>query len=197
VTDAFFLAEPEESDASRRLFAANLEADGFVWNYTRLWSWRPELLEQFVALRLGLMAASALTDRDFAVLVAATASSLGDSYCSFAWGEKLAKLSDGETAAAVLSGAQPPEGLSEREAALADWARQVVRDPNGAGAADVERLRATGLDDRAIFDATLFVALRLAFSTVNDALGTTPDPQLVARVPEPVRRTVTWGRQPG
>ena len=194
MADASFLPDPPETDAARRLFDADVGAHGYVWNFTRLWSWRPELLEQFVALRLGLMEASSLTDRDFAVLVAATASTLGDSYCSFAWGEKLTKLSDADTAAAVLAGTPQPEGLSAREAALGEWARQVVRDPNATSGADVERLRAAGLNDREVFDATLFVALRLAFSTVNDALGTTPDTQLVDRVPEPVRRTVTYGR---
>jgi uncharacterized peroxidase-related enzyme len=189
-----FLPDAPESDGARRLFAADLDAHGYVWNFTRLWAWRPELLEQFVALRLGLMEASTLTDRDFAVLVAATASTLGDSYCSFAWGEKLTKLSDADTAAAVLAGTAQPEGLNTREAALGEWARQVVRDPNATSDADVDRLREAGLDDREVFDATLFVALRLAFSTVNDALGTTPDTQLVDRVPDPVRRTVTYGR---
>ena len=140
------------------------------------------------------MEASSLTDRDFAVLVAATASTLGDSYCSFAWGEKLTKLSDADTAAAVLAGTPQPDGLSAREATLGDWARQVVRDPNVTTAADVGRLRDAGLDDREIFDATFFVALRLAFSTVNDALGAAPDPQLVDRVPEAIRQTVTYGR---
>jgi uncharacterized peroxidase-related enzyme len=196
VADASFLTEPPESDAARRLFDDDRKEDGYVWNVTRLWAWRPELLEQFVALRTGLMQAWTLTDRDRAVLVAATASTLGDSYCSFAWGDKLATLTDDTTAAAVLAGEPRPEGLDAREAALGEWARQVVRDPNGATSADVDRLRAAGLDDREIFDATFFVALRLAFSTVNDALGAPPDTQLVERVPEPVRRTVTYGRQP-
>jgi uncharacterized peroxidase-related enzyme len=191
-----FLPEAPESETSQRLFDADRDAHGYVWNFTRLWGWRPDFLEQFVALRLGLMEASTLTDRDFAVLVAATASTLGDSYCSFAWGEKLTKLSDADTAAAVLAGTPQPDGLNEREAALGEWARQVARDPNGTTAADVTSLRAAGLDDREIFDATFFISLRLAFSTVNDALGAAPDPQLVERVPAPVRRTVTYGRQP-
>jgi len=189
-----FLPDAPESETSRRLFDADHDAHGYVWNFTRLWAWRPDFLEQFVKLRLDLMEASALTDRDFAVLVAAAASTLGDSYCSFAWGEKLTKLSDADTAAAVLAGTPQPDGLSEREAALGEWARQVVRDPNATTGAGVDRLRTAGLDDREIFDATLFVALRLAFSTVNDALGASPDPQLVDRVPDPVRRAVTYGR---
>ena len=41
---------------------------------------------------------------------------------------------------------------------------------------------------RQIFAITTFVALRLAFSTVNDALGARPDRELADAVPEPVRR---------
>ena len=36
---------------------------------------------------------------------------------------------------------------------------------------DVEALRSAGIADQEIFHATAFVALRLAFSTVNDPLG--------------------------
>jgi hypothetical protein len=53
-----------------------------------------------------------------------------------------------------------------------------------------------GYDDRAILGITLYVALRLAFSTVNDALGAQPDAELAATVPTEVRDAVTWGRPP-
>ena len=39
-----------------------------------------------------------------------------------------------------------------------------------------------------------FAALRIAFSTVNDALGTAPDRQLGVEVPAEVRDAVTFGR---
>ena len=42
-----------------------------------------------------------------------------------------------------------------------------------------------------IFEATAFVAFRLAFSTVNDALGAQPDWQLVAAAPQRVRAAVS------
>jgi hypothetical protein len=38
------------------------------------------------------------------------------------------------------------------------------------------------------------VALRLAFSTVNDALDARPDRELGKSVPAGVREAVTWGR---
>jgi hypothetical protein len=61
-------------------------------------------------------------------MVAATAAARGDSYCSLAWGTKLANLSDAATAAQVIRGEH--ENLFGREAALARWSRRVVDDPN-------------------------------------------------------------------
>ena len=188
-----FLDEPPRTEEAEAAFAGDREADGYVNNHTRLWSWRPDLRQAFVELRSGLMDSSALTDRDLAVLVAATVSERGDSYCSLAWGARLAGLSDDATAARVLSGGP---GATEREAVLADWARSLVRDPNATAPEDVERLRAVGLGDREIFEATAFVAFRLAFSVVNDALGAAPDKQLADAAPAAVRAAVDFGRPP-
>jgi len=58
------------------------------------------------------------------------------------------------------------------------------------------QLREVGLGDREIFEATSFIAFRLAFSTVNDALGAAPDKQLVDEAPELVRAAVSYGRPP-
>ena len=99
------------------------------------------------------------------------------------------------SAAAVLSGGEGA-ALTARDRALADWARKVVADPNSTTRDDVQALRATGLDDRAIFEATAFIAFRLAFSTVNDALGAAPDWQLVHAAPQEVSAAVTYGRAP-
>ena len=190
-----FLGEPPVTDEAAALFDAERDEDGYVWNVTRLWCWRPDLYAAFAALRRDLMSSPRLTDREWALLVTATASEITDSYCSFAWGARLAKLSGDETAAQVIAGTAPP-ALTEREAALVEWARRIVRDPNGTTQDDVARLRDVGLDDQAIFEATAFVAFRLAFSTVNDALGAAPDKQLADDVPEAVRAAVTYGRPP-
>ena len=69
-----------------------------------------------------------LTFRDKAILVTAAASTLGDSYCSMAWGRRLAAASDGETAAAVVA-AKDPDTLTDRERTMATWARRLARDP--------------------------------------------------------------------
>jgi uncharacterized peroxidase-related enzyme len=194
-TQASYLPDPPSDEAVEEAYESDRSTDGYIWNVTRVWAWRPDLAELFSGIRSHLMETSGLGDRDFAVLVASTAGTLGDSYCSLAWGRKLAALTDDETAAAVVSGGET-EALSPRERALADWARQVVRDPNATTPADVDVLRRAGLGDREIFDATLYVGLRLAFSTVNDALGAAPDRQLAEAAPDALRAAVSFGRPP-
>jgi uncharacterized peroxidase-related enzyme len=190
-----FLSEAPASEAKDAAFADDRDADGYVSNWTRVWCWRPDLLTAFAELRASLMGSSALTDRDWAVLVTATASERNDSYCSLAWGARLAKLSDDATAAQIIAGA-PATALSGREAALADWARQVARDPNATTEGDIARLREVGLGDQEIFEATAFVAFRLALAATNDALGAAPDKELADAAPPEVRAAVDYGRSP-
>jgi alkylhydroperoxidase family enzyme len=135
---------------------------------------------------------SGLTFRQRGILVTAAASALGDSYCSLAWGGKLGKACDAAIAAGVLNGSDA--GLADQEKAMTTWARKVARDPNATTPSDIQALRDSGLDDGQIFAITAFVALRLAFSTVNDSLGAQPDGQLAQSLPAEVREAVTYGR---
>ena len=188
-----FLQTPPDSEAASRLYQKDIDSRGHVMNLNRAWAWRPDVTEAFLGLRTLLTSSSTLSPRELAVLVCSAASTLGDSYCSLAWGKSLAAAADGPTAAAVLKGADEA-GLPPRERALAQWARKVVQDPNGTAPEDVEILRAAGLSDKEIFEATVFVAFRLAFSTVNDALGLSPDWQVAHAAPPEVREAVTFGR---
>jgi hypothetical protein len=77
---------------------------------------------------------------------------------------------------------------------MAAWARPVTRDPNGTSATDVQELRDAGFSDADILAMTVYVALRVALSTVNDALGVRPDAEYQTLAPAPVRDAVTFGR---
>ena len=188
-----FLQAPADTSATARLYKNDEDQLGFVMNVSRAWAWRPDVYDAFAALRTLLTAHSSLSQRELAVMVCATAASLGDSYCALAWGKKLAAASDAATAAAVLQ-ARESNRLSARDRALATWARKVTANPNATTVGDVEQLRAAGFSDHEIFEATSFVAFRLAFSTVNDALGVRPDWQVSAAAPPEVRSAVTFGR---
>ena len=189
-----FLQEPPASPQARELFDEDLAEDGFVWNVTRLWAHQPDTVRQLFELMSQAFRASGLSFRQRGILVTAAASALGDSYCSLAWGGKLAGASDAPLAAGVLTGED--SGLTDQEKAIADWARKVAKDPNATTPADIQALRDRGLDDGQIFAITTFVALRLAFSTINDSLGAQPDAQLAQSLPREVREAVTYGRPP-
>lgn len=194
-----FVTPPSDTPETEKIYASSAAAQGFVMNLTKVWAWRPDVFEGFAALRNQLTRTSTLSQRDLAVMVCAAAAQLGDSYCALAWGRMLAQEVGPAAAAAVLVGwpAAPQPELTARDRALAVWARLVVSNPNGAQASDLQAMRAAGLGERELVEATIFIAFRLAFSTVNDALGVCPDPQLADAVPAAVRAAVSFGRPTG
>jgi alkylhydroperoxidase family enzyme len=187
-----FLGAAPDSDGAQGLYDVDVARDGFVMNLSRAWAHAPDLRTGVGALVERAAEVAGLTFRQRGVLISATASTLGDSYCALAWGTRLAGEVGADVAAAVITG--DDDGLDAADAALARWTRQVARDPNGTTEADVEALRAAGFDDAQILGVTAFVALRLAFATVNDAVGARPDAEVVAAAPAEVRAAVTFGR---
>jgi uncharacterized peroxidase-related enzyme len=189
-----FLGLPSVTREAQAIFDEDIAEDGYVMNVSRLWAYDPGLVTGLFDLMRSAVADQQLSFRHRAILVAACASTLGDSYCSLAWGSKLATVADPELAAGVIRG--DDAGLSDEERTMASWARKVAKDPNGTTQDDVEALRSAGFSDRQVFAMTVFVALRIAFSTVNDALGTGPDSALRASAPEAVVSAVQYGRPP-
>jgi len=187
-----FLNEPPASPQVQALYDEDLKEDGYVWNVSRLWAHQPDTMHGLFDLMSQAFTPSGLSFRQRGILVTAAASALGDSYCSLAWGGKLGKASDAALAAGVLDGSDAR--LTDQEKAMAAWARNVATDPNATTPAGIQALRDAGLDDGQIFAITAFVALRLAFSTINDALGAQPDAQLALSLPPEVRQAVTYGR---
>jgi alkylhydroperoxidase family enzyme len=187
-----YLVEPPSSPAAEAMYAEDRAAMGYVMTGSRVWAHVPDLHDDLFAV-LGRAAERAgLGVRERGILITACASTLGDSYCSMAWGYKLASVAGADVAADVLRGGD--DGLTARERTLAAWARRLADDPNATSAADVEDLRSAGYDDAEVLAITAYVALRIAFSTVNDALGVQPEPELAELAPEAVRTVVTYGR---
>jgi uncharacterized peroxidase-related enzyme len=189
---AGYLPVVETTPAVQRLYDEDIDESGYVMNVSRLWARQPDTVDAMFELMGQAVRPASLSFRQRGILVTACASTLGDAYCSLAWGKKLAADAGPETTAGVLRGTD--DDLDPSERALARWARQVTRDPNATDAADVQALREVGFDDDQIFAITAFVALRIAFSTVNDALGARPDRELAEAVPTRVLEAVTFGR---
>lgn len=189
---AGYLPIVETTPEVQRLYDEDIEESGYVMNVSRLWARQPATVDALFELMGEAVRPASLSFRQRGILVTACTSTLGDAYCSLAWGKKLSTDAGPETTAGVLRGTD--DDLDSSERALARWARQVTRDPNATGAADVQGLRDAGFDDDQIFAITVFVALRIAFSTVNDALGARPDRELGEAVPTQVLEAVTFGR---
>ncbi|MEP7020562.1 MAG: hypothetical protein ABI808_07920 [Pseudonocardiales bacterium] len=187
-----FLSVPETNAEAQENFAEDLAEIGYVMNVTRLWAYQPATMNGLFSLLRQSNSEDRLTLRQRYILITACASAFGDSSCALVYACKLAEDSDADTAAAVLLG--PDDGLIPSERAIARWARKVARGPNDTSAADVQELRDAGFSDSQIFTITTFVALRLAFSTINDALGLLPDAAIRTTAPAAVLDAVTFGR---
>jgi alkylhydroperoxidase family enzyme len=186
------LREPEPTPEAKALFDDDVEELGFVMNATRLWAHQPSSLVELFALASRVLAGQGLSFRDRGIVVLACASTIHDSACSVAWGHKISSVADAGTIIGVLRG--DDSGLTDRERALAEWTRKVVRDANATTGADVSAVRAVGFTDEQIFAITVYAGLRLAFATVNDALGVTPDAAYRTLLPAEVLDVVTYGR---
>jgi alkylhydroperoxidase family enzyme len=84
--------------------------------------------------------------------------------------------------------------MTERDRVLAKWARNVATDPTATTATDVADLRRSGLSNAEIFNVTLYAALRIAFSTLNDALDAPLDRRATEGFPAEVLEAVDFGR---
>ena len=191
-----FIDDPEMTEHLRARTEAVKSAEGFSMRWVRLWGWIPEVEELFRQARMKLDQTTTLSPRERTVIVCATVSGVGDSYCSLAWGRKLAKLSDAKIPAELIKTGDS-NALSPRERALAAWARRVVANPSATTREEVQALRAAGLTEREIVEATTLIAFRVAFAMVNGALGAQPDGALGELAPPELLAAVNYGRPIG
>ncbi|PKH40443.1 Ubiquinone/menaquinone biosynthesis C-methylase UbiE [Nocardioides alpinus] len=158
---------------------------GFVTNATRVWMHAPAAFEALFALIGSSAHGAAMTVAERGVATITATRLVGDTYCPLAWGDKLAGFASPDVAVSVMGGSD--ELLDDRSRAIAAWAGKVATAPQAVTASDVRAVRAAGFDDAQVLSLTVFVALRLAFSTVNGALGARPEQAYVDHVDPAVR----------
>src|SRR5690348_16374843 len=81
-----FLDRADVTEKVQALFDVDMAELGFVMNASRLWAYQPEALAMLFSLMSQVASARPFRFRERRILVAASASALGDSYCSLAWG---------------------------------------------------------------------------------------------------------------
>ena len=191
-----FLQTVPPEDASgevKAMYDKDLAAQGYVANYTRAFSARPDVLQGWLALKDAIT--SGMDPRLYELATVAAATAMRSSYCSLVHGNILATgyypaeqvvsiAGDGDEAAAALDTA---------DAAVVRFARKVAEEADQITPEDVGELRRLGFSDADVFNVILAAAARCFFSKVLDATGTLPDAAL-HDLPDQLRAALTVGR---
>lgn len=147
----------------------DLADDGYVWDLTRAWAHQQETKDQLVGLIEATADAARLTPRDKAVIALAQAAAVRDSDRAVARSKGPTHRADLQTAITTLTASGTP--FSEREQALAAWARTTAR----STPQDIQRLRDAGFQEPQIVALTVYAGLSMALSSIDSALGARPD----------------------
>lgn len=179
-----YLTTVPESDADEVVTAIYTSAEqsmGYLPNYTRTFSHRPELYRAWTNLIKNV--SSVMDPRRYELATMGAAITLRSSYCSLAHGEKLLGLGSTEDEVRSLTAPGFGEDLPADEAAIVRYAAKVSRDASSITEDDIDELRGHGLTDVEIFDVAAAAAARCFFSKMLDATGTLPDSVFEEKIP--------------
>ncbi|GAC1437543.1 MAG: hypothetical protein NVSMB51_11820 [Solirubrobacteraceae bacterium] len=183
--------EATASGAAAEMYEADRGAFGYLPNFTRAFSDRPDVYAAWRALNGAIK--GAMDPRRYELVTVAAARRLRSSYCTLAHGSALMKdfLSPEELRAVVED--HGAAGLPAVDVAVMDFADKVVCDATAITEQDVDDLRRLRLSDQDILDVVLAAAARCFFSKTLDALGVSPDARYHELEPG-LRETLTVGR---
>jgi uncharacterized peroxidase-related enzyme len=175
----------------RQLYATDREAFGFLPNFARAFSHRPEVYAAWRQLNGAIKAG--MDPRRYELATIAAARRLRSSYCMLAHGSVLASdFLEPEEVRAVATDHRSA-GLDAVDVAVMDLAEKVADDATTIEAADIDHLRSLGLSDADIEDVVVAAAARCFFSKTLDALGVEPDAKYADLDPG-LRDALTVGR---
>ncbi len=183
--------DPNESRGDVRAMYERQQASwGYVPNYAKIFSHRPEVMARWASLLAGIR--KTIEPRRFELVTLAAAYELKNSACALAHGKALTRWLSPADVAALLDD-EAPSPLSEGDVIMVRFARKVARDASAITAGDVEALKVAGFDDGEIFDIVATVAGRAFFTKLLDGLGIEPD-RPFGDIDESLRRRLTVGR---
>ncbi|MBB6099657.1 putative peroxidase-related enzyme [Deinobacterium chartae] len=170
--------EEQVTPEVRRLWQRSEEVLGFVPNVFRAQALNPEQFAAWWAyfnLLVNKEGFLARAERELIAVVVSAAN--GCLYCTVSHAAAL--RAEGVSAENVdaLAINHRAATLTARERALAEFADKLTRRPAEMLEADLEALRAVGLDDHAILEATQVVAMFNATNRISGALGFVPNPE--------------------
>lgn len=183
--------EDQATGATAELYVSDEGTFGFLPNFTRAFSLRPEVYAAWRGLNGSIK--SSMDLRRYELATVAAASRLRSSYCALAHGSVLVdRFLEPEVVRAAVADHRTAD-LSATDVAVMDLAVKVVDDATSIQQADIDRVRSFGLSDAEILDIVLAAAARCFFSKTLDALGVEPDAKY-AELDPALRDALTVGR---
>lgn len=164
----------EAGGSVRELYDSAEEKLGYIPNYLKVFSHRPEVYKAWQALNAAVR--SSMTLRRYELVTLAAARKLGGTYCMLAHGWTMiqqGELDHSQLAALAKDGSE--SHFTPEEIEVMRFAEKVVIDASGMTQADADRLKQFGLADAEILDITLAASARCFFSKTLDALNVEPD----------------------
>jgi uncharacterized peroxidase-related enzyme len=155
------------------MYARIEAAVGYVPNYAKLFSHRPQVMATWAAFLASIRGNMDLRRYELVTLAAARA--LQCSYCMLAHGAILRR--DFYSAEQLTEITRDPAAsdLTHAEVAMMAFVDKLTRDATAITRADVQGLLDRGFTDAEIFDITAAASARCFFSKLLDALGAEAD----------------------
>jgi uncharacterized peroxidase-related enzyme len=170
------VAPEEATGAVRDLYDHDLAAKGFISNYTRLFSLRPDAYRAWRHLIAAIM--STMEPRRYELVTLAAAEALRSRYCVAAHGAILESTFYDRPQLESIARDFRDAGLAPLDVAIMAFAEKIALQAYAVTESDVEQLRTLGLGDAEILDVALAASARSFFGKTLDALGCEPDEAL-------------------
>jgi uncharacterized peroxidase-related enzyme len=154
------------------MYSRQQDAWGYIPNYAKVFCHRPEVMARWGRLLAEIK--RPMDKRTFELATFVAAYELRNTACTLAHGKALREFFSDEQIVAIATGKHAGI-LTEAEAALVRFARQIARDASRVTSGQVQELKAFGYTDAEIFDVAATAAGRAFFTKILDALGVEAD----------------------
>jgi len=180
----------EATGAVREMYQRQQDHYGYVPNYAKVFSHRPEIMELWSDLLSGVR--RNMDRRRFELVTVAAATAVKSTYCSLAHGKALTEFFSAEEVVRIVAD-DDSSPLGDAERTMFRFARKVAREASRVTAGDVEQLKAYGFSDAEIFDISAVATARTFFAQLCESLGAAGD-HTFAMLDDSLRKALTVGR---
>jgi len=185
------IPEDKASPEVKQMYDEDLEDLGYIPNYSRAFSHRPQVMEAWGNLLVSIRNNMDIHRYELVTLAAARA--LRSSYCMLAHGSKMRKKYYSSEQLNLIVRNYHKAELTAADIAMMAYAEQVVRDATTITQDDIDKLKTHGFSDAEIFDITATATARCFFSKTLDALGVEAD-EIYLELEDGLRQALTVGR---